>query len=66
MTQRDRDRTGLGEGPLAWQGPSERESHSEHRAALDATVFRPSGDPSELVLELEAGELRVRRPADRP
>lgn len=44
-----------------WSGPSERESHFEHRAALDATVFRPDRDARELVLELEAGELRLRR-----
>jgi hypothetical protein len=44
-----------------WSGPSERESHSEHRAALEATVFRPDPHARELVLELEAGELRLRR-----
>jgi len=42
--------------------PSERESHSEHQAALDATLFRSGRDGYELVLELEAGELRLRRP----
>ena len=44
----------------AWVGPSEPESHAEHQAALDATLFRVSDDPGELVLELEAGKLRVR------
>ena len=48
-------------GP-AWAGPSEPESHTEHQAALDATLFQEkTGDAFELVLELEAGELRVRR-----
>lgn len=42
-------------------GLSEPQSFSEHQAALDATLFRPACDASELVLELEAGELRVRR-----
>ena len=37
------------------------ESYCEHQAALDATVFRPDRDADELVLELEAGELRIRR-----
>ena len=46
-----------------WRGPSEPESHIEHQAALDATVFQPSRDIQEIVLELEAGELRVRQPA---
>ena len=46
-------------------GPSERESHSEHEAALDATVFRAAGDPIELILELDAGRLRVRGRQDR-
>jgi hypothetical protein len=45
----------------AWMGPSEPESHTEHEAALDATLFHSAGEASELVLELEAGELRVRR-----
>jgi len=45
----------------SWIGPSERQSHSEHQAALDATLFRSGEDAYELVLELEAGELRVRR-----
>ena len=46
----------------SWVGPSERESHTEHQAALDATLFESNtGDVFELVLELEAGELRVRR-----
>jgi hypothetical protein len=50
------------ESGTAWVGPSERDSHTEHQAALDATVFQKyTGDAFELVLELEAGELRVRR-----
>lgn len=49
-------------GLPGWAGPSEPESHTEHQAALDATVFRGAGDPYELVLELEAGQLRVRCP----
>jgi hypothetical protein len=40
---------------------SEPESYTEHQAALDATLFRPDRDANELVLELEAGELRIRR-----
>lgn len=46
-------------GPLT-RGLSEPESYIEHQAALDATLFRPDWDSAELVLELEAGELRVR------
>ncbi len=50
------------ESRAAWVGPSERESHTEHQAALDATLFGiHTGDAIELVLELEAGKLRVRR-----
>jgi len=40
---------------------SEPESYTEHQAALDATLFSPDGAANELVLELEAGELRIRR-----
>jgi hypothetical protein len=43
------------------EGPSEPASHTEHRAALEATVFRSGAGPRELVLELDAGELRIRR-----
>ncbi len=43
-------------------GPSESASAIEHQAALDATLFRGETRSRELVLELEAGELRVRRP----
>lgn len=42
-------------------GPSEPESHTEHQAALDATVFRCSDASRETVLELEAGRLIVRQ-----
>lgn len=41
-------------------GPSEPESHIEHQAALDATIFRENSRPHEIVLELVAGQLRVR------
>ncbi|MEM9175347.1 MAG: hypothetical protein AAGC67_08930 [Myxococcota bacterium] len=45
----------------AWgAGPSEPQSATEHQAALDATVFRSTADPFELVLELDAGQLRLR------
>jgi hypothetical protein len=47
----------------SWAGPSEPESHTEHQAALDATLFQPSSQTPELVFELDAGELRVRRPS---
>lgn len=43
-----------------WYGPSEPQIHTEHRAALDATLFRAASDPYELVLELESGQLRVK------
>lgn len=43
----------------SWVGPSEPQSHTEHRAALDATLFDTSARSPELVLELDAGELRV-------
>ena len=45
-------------------GPSESASAIEHQAALDATLFRSERRTRELVLELEAGELRLRRNAD--
>ena len=43
-------------------GPSESASAIEHQAALDATLFRGEHRSPELVLELDAGELRLRRP----
>ena len=43
-----------------WEGPSEPECHTEHQAALDATLFRERARAEELVLELVAGELRIR------
>jgi len=49
---------------LCAPGPSESASAIEHQAALDATLFRRDEEPSELVLELEAGELRLRRRRD--
>ena len=46
-----------------WAEPmSEPESHTDHQAALDATLFRASAGADELVLVLEAGKLRIRRP----
>jgi len=60
MSQKNRT-LGIDAGLPVWAGPSEPESHTEHQAALDATVFRSAGNPYELVLELEAGELRVRQ-----
>jgi hypothetical protein len=45
-------------------GPSEAASAIEHQAALDATLFRRERAARELVLELEAGELRLRRRTD--
>lgn len=45
-------------------GPTESASAIEHQAALDATVFRRDHEANELVLELEAGELRLRRRTD--
>ncbi len=41
-------------------GPSEAESHGEHRAALDATLFREARETREWVFELESGQLRLR------
>jgi len=46
--------------PPCWSGPSEPQSATEHQAALDATVFRAGADPYEVVLELDAGKLRLR------
>ncbi|MBW1882760.1 MAG: hypothetical protein JRJ58_04485 [Deltaproteobacteria bacterium] len=61
MSQPRRPDRVIDSGP-SWVGPSERDSHTEHQAALAATVFqKTTGDAFELVLELEAGELRVRR-----
>ena len=47
-------------GPY-WTEVSEGESFIEHRDALEATVFRSEVDAHELVYELDAGQLRVRR-----
>jgi len=43
-----------------WRAPSEEEIHREHRAALEATLFRDSRSCDELVFELESGLLRLR------
>jgi len=47
-------------GPCA-PGPSESASAIEHQAALDASLIRREREAKELVLELDAGELRLRR-----
>lgn len=61
MAEQDR----IAQRDPAWGGMmSEPESHTEHLAALDATLFRASDDPDELVLELSAGKLRVRPPSN--
>ena len=59
MSDGDRTRP-LDESQPCWSGPSESESHVEHQAALDATVFQTGSDPYELVLELDSGRLRLR------
>ena len=46
--------------PPCGPGPSEPQSATEHQAALEATVFSASRDPYEVVLELDAGKLRLR------
>lgn len=62
MSQRAGNRPVFESGPTGFpvHGPSEVASASEHQAALEATVFRGESESSELVLELEAGELRLR------
>jgi hypothetical protein len=59
MSQQDRKNI-MDDGQVYWTGPSEPQSHTEHQAALDATLFRSASDPYELVLELDSGQLRVR------
>jgi hypothetical protein len=54
----------IDESQPSWAGPNEPESHTEHQAALDATLFHSSGDFRELVFELDAGELRIRGPRE--
>ncbi len=39
--------------------PAEVEIHTEHEAALEATLFQRTGRPDELVLELADGQLRI-------
>ena len=58
-------KSSLNDGPLNWTSPSEPQSHIEHLDALDATLFRRANDPYELVLELEAGQLRLRVPLEK-
>ena len=53
-------------GQPVWSSPSEPQSHTEHQAALDATLFRSASDPYELVLELDSGQLRVREADPEP
>jgi len=36
----------------------EEDSHREHRAALDATIFAPASPRDEFVFELKNGQLR--------
>mgnify|MGYP007087657592 CR=1 FL=1 len=57
---------GVEDGQPCWSSPDEPQSHTEHQAALEATVFRSARDPYELVLELDAGRLRVRDAAQDP
>ena len=59
MSQSNRN-AGIEEGLIATSAPSEPQSHTEHQAALDATLFRSASDPYELVLELESGTLRLK------
>lgn len=49
----------VNDGLANWAPPSEPQSHTEHRDALEATLFRLASDPYELVLELDSGELRL-------
>ncbi len=57
MTDQDR----IAASDPAWgRLMSEPESHTEHQAALDATLFRACDASEELVLELDSGTLRVR------
>lgn len=65
MSQGTRDHANETAPAGAWApGPSESASAIEHQAALDATLFRREQRARELVLELEAGELRLRRATD--
>lgn len=67
MSQREGEGEGrIAEGQSVWSGPSEPQSHTEHQAALDATLFRSASDPYELVLELDSGKLRVRESDPEP
>ncbi|MBJ18368.1 MAG: hypothetical protein GY910_17110 [bacterium] len=61
MLQQDPKRRTI-DGQTLCGGPSEPQIHTEHRAALDATLFRSASDLHELVLELDSGELRLRTP----
>ena len=51
----------VGGHPVCISGPSEPQSHTEHQAALEATLFRSVPDPHEVVLELDSGKLRLRQ-----
>ena len=65
MSRNDGDRR-FQQGPLAWSSPTETQSHTEHQAALEATLFRSASDPYELVLELDGGHLKIRPPDVEP
>jgi hypothetical protein len=65
MSQAARDHAHETSSALAFApGPSESASATEHQAALEATLFRRDRQVRELVLELEAGVLRLRRSRD--
>jgi hypothetical protein len=61
-----REQTGTPLPAAAWgtsvhvSGPTEEQVHLEHRAALEATLFRASQACDEVVLELDSGLLRLR------
>ena len=65
MSDHTSTQSSLNDGPLNWTSPSEPQSHIEHLDALDATLFRRANDPYELVLELDAGQLRLHVPHDK-
>lgn len=60
-----RERNGTPLQAAAWGasvhvcGPTEEQVHLEHRAALEATLFRASHACDEVVLELDSGLLRL-------
>ncbi len=63
MSQRGRIESDENGAASVWApGPSESASAIEHQAALDATLFRSEARAREVVLELDSGQLRLRRP----